>query len=156
MTEAFATLPGARVLQYHNITPAAFFAPYDPQLFRLAALGRQELAVAGRPRRPGARRLGVQPPGARGARASRRPGVMPIAVDTARITDAPRRPALEKILDDGLINILFVGRIVPNKRIEDHIRLAELYKRYVDSYYRFIFVGRYDGMPRVLCRRSGR
>ena len=58
---------------------------------------------------------------------------MPIAVDTARLTDAPRRPALERILDDGLINILFVGRIVPNKRIEDHIRLAELYKRYVDE-----------------------
>ena len=75
-------------------------------------------------------------------------GVMPIAVTTERITQAPRRPALEKILADGLINILFVGRIVPNKRIEDHIRLAELYKRYVDSYYRFIFVGRYDGVPR--------
>ena len=64
-----------------------------------------------------------------------------------RITDGPPRPALEKILSDGLINFLFVGRIVPNKRIEDHIRLAEVYKRYVDSYYRFIFVGRYDGMP---------
>ena len=73
---------------------------------------------------------------------------MPIAVDTERITGAPRRPALEKILGDGLINFLFVGRIVPNKRIEDHIRLAEVYKRYVDSYYRFIFVGRYDGLPR--------
>jgi glycosyltransferase involved in cell wall biosynthesis len=46
-----------------------------------------------------------------------------------------------------LINILFVGRIVPNKRIEDHIRLAELYKRNVDAYYRFIFVGRTDGVP---------
>ena len=74
-------------------------------------------------------------------------GVLPIAVDTGRITNAPRRPALEKILGDGLINILFVGRIVPNKRIDDHIRLAEVYKRYVDSYYRFIFVGRYDGVP---------
>ena len=73
---------------------------------------------------------------------------MPIAVNTERITGAPRRPALEKILADGLINILFVGRIVPNKRIEDHIRLAEVYKRYVDSYYRFIFVGRYDSVPR--------
>jgi glycosyltransferase involved in cell wall biosynthesis len=73
---------------------------------------------------------------------------MPIAVNLERITGAPRRPALEKILADGLINILFVGRIVPNKRIEDHIRLAELYKRNIDSYYRFIFVGRYDGLPR--------
>src|SRR6186997_2591996 len=43
MTAAFASMPGGRVLQYHNITPAAFFAPYDPVLFRLAALGRQEL-----------------------------------------------------------------------------------------------------------------
>jgi hypothetical protein len=77
---------------------------------------------------------------------------MPIAVDTGRITGAPRRPALERILGDGLINILFVGRIVPNKKIEDHIRLAEQYKRYVDSYYRFIFVGRYDGVPSYYAR----
>ena len=49
MTEAFASLSAGRILQYHNVTPAAFFAPYDPNLFRLAALGRSELAtLAGR------------------------------------------------------------------------------------------------------------
>jgi len=147
MTEAFARLKGAKVLQYHNITPAAFFAPYDTGLFRLAALGRQELAtLAGRVdlalgdsdfNRQELESLGFN-----------RTGVMPIAVNTERITAAPPRPALERILRDGLINILFVGRIVPNKKIEDHIRLAEMYKRYIDSYYRFIFVGRYDGLPR--------
>ena len=134
------------MLQYHNITPAAFFAPYSPGLFRLASIGRQELAsLVGHVdlalgdsefNRRELEELGFAPT-----------GVLPIAVDTGRITDAPRRPALEKILGDGLINILFVGRIVPNKRIDDHIRLAEVYKRYVDSYYRFIFVGRYDGVP---------
>jgi len=147
MTAAFAALPRGRVLQYHNITPARFFAPYDAQLFRLAALGRAELAtLVGRVdlalgdsefNRRELESLGFAPT-----------GVLPIAVNTARITGGPRRPALEKILGDGLINILFVGRIVPNKRIEDHVRLAEVYKRYVDSYYRFIFVGRYDGVPR--------
>jgi glycosyltransferase involved in cell wall biosynthesis len=146
MTSAFARLGGARVLQYHNITPAAFFAPYSPGLFRLASVGRQELAsLVGHVElalgdsefnRRELEELGFAPT-----------GVLPIAVDTGRITGAPRRPALEKILGDGLINILFVGRIVPNKRIDDHIRLAEVYKRYVDSYYRFIFVGRYDGVP---------
>jgi glycosyltransferase involved in cell wall biosynthesis len=146
MTGAFARLGGARVLQYHNITPAAFFAPYSPGLFRLASIGRQELAsLVGHVdlalgdsefNRRELEELGFAPT-----------GVLPIAVDTGRITGAPRRPALEKILGDGLINILFVGRIVPNKRIDDHIRLAEIYKRYVDSYYRFIFVGRYDGVP---------
>ena len=45
MTDAFASLPSGRVLQYHNVTPASYFAPYDPALFRLAALGRTELAT---------------------------------------------------------------------------------------------------------------
>jgi L-malate glycosyltransferase len=147
MTEAFGSLPGGRILQYHNITPAAFFAPYDPGLFRLAALGRRELqSLVGRVELAlGDSEFNRQELEAFGFA---RTGVMPIAVNTGRITEAPRRPALEKILGDGLINILFVGRIVPNKRIEDHIRLAEMYKRYIDSYYRFIFVGRHDGLPR--------
>ena len=147
MTEAFAALSGQRVLQYHNITPASFFAPYDPQLFRLAALGRQELStLVGRVdlalgdsefNRQELEDMGFG-----------NTAVMPIAVNFERLTQAPRRPALEKVLADGHVNILFVGRIVPNKRIEDHIRMAEMYKRYVDSWYRFIFVGRYDGVPR--------
>ena len=147
MTQAFATLSGARVLQYHNITPAAFFAPYDAGMFRLAALGRTELKtlVGHVDLALGDSDFNRQELEATGFAPT---AVMPIAVNTERITGAPRRPALEKILGDGLINILFVGRIVPNKRIEDHIRLAEMYKRYVDSYYRFIFVGRYDALPR--------
>jgi glycosyltransferase involved in cell wall biosynthesis len=52
------------------------------------------------------------------------------------------------MLQDGLVNILFVGRIAPNKKIEDHIRLAEQYKRYVDVYYRFLFVGQTGAVPR--------
>jgi len=44
MTSAFARLRGGRVLQYHNVTPAHFFAPYSPALFRLASLARTELA----------------------------------------------------------------------------------------------------------------
>jgi glycosyltransferase involved in cell wall biosynthesis len=147
MTEAFASLPSGRVLQYHNVTPAAYFAPYDPGLFRLAALGRSELAtLAGRTdlalgdseyNRAELESLGFD-----------RTGVFPIAVDTARITRHSERPALDRMLDDELVNFLFVGRIAPNKKIEDVIKLAEVYKRYVDAYYRFIFVGRFDVVPR--------
>ena len=148
MTGAFASLASGRVLQYHNVTPASYFAPYDPALFRLAALGREELAtLVGRVdlalgdseyTRQELDELGFG-----------RTGVFPIAVDTTRITQPARRPALERVLlDDGLVNFLFVGRIAPNKKIEDHIKLAEVYKRYVDAYYRFIFVGRFDVVPR--------
>lgn len=146
MSAAFSSLSHGRMLQYHNVTPARFFAPYEPALFRLAAIAREELAaLAGHTdlalgdseyNRQELDELGFA-----------RTGVMPIAVDTGRLTNAPPHPVLDEILDDGFVNFLFVGRIAPNKRIEDHIKLAEQYKRYIDAYYRFIFVGRYDVVP---------
>ena len=147
MTEAFGHVGHGRVLQYHNVTPASFFASYDPALFRLAVLGRQELGtLVGRVDLAlGDSEYNRQELEHMGFPAT---AVMPIAVNTARLTGAPGVPALDEILDDGLVTFLFVGRIAPNKRIEDHIRLAEHYKRYVDAYYRFVFVGRYDGVPR--------
>ena len=147
MTAAFKALRTRRVLQYHNITPAQFFAPYHPEVFRIAALGRQDLAsLAGHVdlalgdseyNRQELERLGFSPT-----------GVLPIALDLERITGAPAHPVLERLMGDGLTNFLFVGRIVPNKRIEDIVRLAEMYKRHIDANYRFIFVGRTDGIPR--------
>jgi len=148
MTGPFGTLRGTRILQYHNMTPAWYFAGFDPGLFRLATLGRRELAtLVGRVDLA----LGVSEfnRAELDALGFERTGVMPLALDLGRLANAPRRPALEDVLDDDrLTNILFVGRIAPNKRIEDHIRLAEHYKRYVDAECRFIFVGRYDAVPR--------
>jgi glycosyltransferase involved in cell wall biosynthesis len=147
MTEAFGRLEGGRVLQYHNVTPAAFFAPYDPGLFRLASLARTELAsLAGRTDLA----LGVSDYNRQELETLgfRQTGVLPLAIDFSRLAGGTSRPALTRILDDEFINFLFVGRIAPNKKIEDHLKLAEHYKRYVDAFYRFIFVGRYDAVPR--------
>jgi glycosyltransferase involved in cell wall biosynthesis len=148
MTAAFARLNSGRVLQYHNVTPAHFFAGYDAAIYRLAMLGREDLrSLVGRTdmafgdseyNRRELEALGFT-----------NTGVFPIAVDTDRITKAPRRPALEQVLhSEGWLNFLLVGRIVPNKKIEDHIKLAEQYKRYVDEQYRFIFVGKTDATPK--------
>lgn len=160
MTEAFAALPGGRVLQYHNITPARFWAAYHPGNFRLAVLARRELAS-----------LAARTDLALGDSEYNRQellslgfpdtAVFPIATEVSRLVDAGPVPALDRWLNDGLTNFLFVGRMAPNKRIEDIILLAEHYKRYVDAYYRFIFVGRYDGVPsyynmlRALIERLG-
>jgi L-malate glycosyltransferase len=147
MTEAIARLPGTRVLVYHNVTPARFFAPFDEQISRLVTLGRRDLAtLADRVdlavgvsefNRQELESLGFP-----------RTAVLPLLVDTARLTAAAPVRSIERLLQDGLVNILFVGRIAPNKKIEDHIRLAEQFKRYVDIYYRFIFVGKHDAVPR--------
>jgi glycosyltransferase involved in cell wall biosynthesis len=75
-------------------------------------------------------------------------GVLPIAVSWDRITTAAPMRALEEVLSDGLLNFLFVGRIAPNKKIEDILLLGEHFKRYVNVDYRFLFVGKYDVVPR--------
>ncbi len=148
MSTKFAQLKSRTVIQYHNITPAHFFAPYDSGIFRIAARGREELKTLvghvdvalgdSEYNRQELETLGFNTT-----------GVVPIIVDTTRITKSPVEPVLEEtLLGDGLANILFVGRIAPNKKIEDIIRLAEHYKRYVDTDYRFIFVGRTDAVPR--------
>jgi L-malate glycosyltransferase len=147
MTAALARLPGGRVLHYHNVTPAHFFAPFDAGIAQMAAMGRRELKTlvgnvdlalgVSEFNRRELDELGFDPT-----------DVLPIAIDPHRLRDARRVPSLERTLQDGLVNILFVGRIAPNKKIEDHIRLGEHYKRYVDIAYRFIFVGKTDAMPR--------
>jgi glycosyltransferase involved in cell wall biosynthesis len=147
MTAALGTLPGARALCYHNITPAHFFAPFDPDIAGMAWRGRQELTTL-------VGRVNVAVGVSEFNRAELESVgfdhtmVVPLLVDTARLTAAPPCPTLDRLLSDGLANILFVGRIAPNKKIEDHIKLAEHFKRYVDAYYRFIFVGRDDAVPR--------
>ncbi len=147
LSAPFARLSAGRVLLYHNVTPAHFFAPYDPGVFALARAGREELkTLAGVPdaalgvsefNRAELESMGFD-----------RTGILPLAVNLDRLTSAPDRPAVREMLTDDWANILFVGRIVPNKKIEDHIFLAEHYKRYVDERYRFVFVGRQDIMPR--------
>jgi glycosyltransferase involved in cell wall biosynthesis len=147
MTAAFTALQGRRVLQYHNITPADFFAPWDRTLYLLSRRGRDDLKSL----------VGHVDMAFGDSEYNRREldhagfvrtGVFPVAVDTARVTADVALPALEAVLDDGLANFLFVGRIVPNKRIDDHLRLAAQYSRAVDAACRFIFVGRFDVVPK--------
>ena len=90
MTAAFRSLGSGRVLQYHNVTPARYFAPYDPALFRLASLGREELGtLVGHVdlalgdsdyNRQELEAMGFAPT-----------GVFPIAVDTGRVTQPVQR-----------------------------------------------------------------
>ena len=91
MTAALGTLPGARAICYHNITPPHYFAPFDPAIARLAWLGRQELATlvdrvdlafgVSEYNREELDDLGFD-----------ETMVVPLLVDTARLTDAPPCP----------------------------------------------------------------
>ena len=146
MTEDFAGLPGTRAVHYHNVTPAHFFAKYDPALCHVTRQARIELATlaARTDVAYGASEYSCEELRALGFPD---PSVLPLAVDLDRLRSAAPIPALDRVLDDGLANILFVGRLAPNKKIEDHLRLAEQYRRYIDLDCRFIFAGRSDAVP---------
>src|SRR4029078_10305797 len=96
MSQAFATLPSFRVLHYHNVTPAHFFAPYDAGICRIATEGRRELkTLVDRVDLA----LGVSEYNRReldelGFAST---GVLPLVVDTDRLTGARRVPAIERM-----------------------------------------------------------
>jgi glycosyltransferase involved in cell wall biosynthesis len=141
LSSDLTSFPGRRVLLHHNITPPEFFLGWDPELVRLCTLGREQVATL---------RDGVQLALA-DSEFSRRElegmgfastGVLPIYLDFARYRERPN-PVLLRQLRDGRTNLLFVGRVTPNKRPEDLVRLLSFWKRFVSPAVRLVLVGRY-------------
>jgi glycosyltransferase involved in cell wall biosynthesis len=53
----------------------------------------------------------------------------------------PGRPALRGLYRDGRTNLLFVGRVICNKKIEDLLRAFAVYQRHLDRRSRLLVVG---------------
>lgn len=69
--------------------------------------------------------------------------VIPVIVPFDDYTQEPDADMVRK-LSDGVTNILFVGRIAPNKKQEDIIRAFAYYKEKVNPDSRLILVGSHD------------
>ncbi len=142
----YATLPGRRALVYHNVTPPEWFLGYSRELVALCHEGRRELrALAERSDLA----LGVSEFNRKDLLAAgyATTGVLPILPDL----DAPRRErsrVFETLFDDGRDNLLFVGRLTPNKKIEDLIRVFAAYQRFVRPASRLILAGDHRGQER--------
>ncbi|MGI9089285.1 MAG: glycosyltransferase [Chthoniobacterales bacterium] len=108
---------GPKCLIYHNITPADFFRPYRPEFADILERGRDDLgALAGHFEISlGDSEFNSAELAERGFP---RPSVLPIAVDPAKWNFAPDAETMAR-LQDGRTNILFVGRIAPNKKQDD-------------------------------------
>jgi glycosyltransferase involved in cell wall biosynthesis len=140
LSAALEAYRGRRVLLHHNITPPEFFVGHDPELARICAIGRQEV-----------RRLAPHVDlGLGDSEFNRREleeagfartGVLPIYLDFRRYRERPH-PVLRRMLDDGRTNLLFVGRVTPNKRQEDLIRLASYWRRFISPDVRLLLVGK--------------
>ena len=133
------------VLIYHNITPAEWFAPYELEIARGCAAGRLQLAAL-RQRtalalgdseynRRELEELGFEPT-----------GVLPLLLDLNGLAEHADRMVLE-LHQEERTTWLFVGRIVPNKSIEDLIRSFTYYQRYIDHRAQLLIVGDHGPTP---------
>jgi glycosyltransferase involved in cell wall biosynthesis len=73
--------------------------------------------------------------------------VLPLFLDREHWSIPPSRRVLG-LYDDEKVNLLFVGRGAPNKRIEDLLFAFYFFQKYVEPESRLIHVGSYAGLER--------
>jgi glycosyltransferase involved in cell wall biosynthesis len=143
-------LPARMVLIYHNITPPEYFLGVHDQLVRQCYHGRREL-TGYRTRcelalgdseynREELEALGFDPT-----------GVLHVVPDFTHLDVTPDSRILDAY-DDEWTNILFVGRLIPNKRPDDVIRFFHAFKNSGHQKSRLILAGSYGGFEKYLAQ----
>lgn len=147
--DILARARGFRVVRYHNITPARFFAGYAPDYEEVCERGRAEIAKIAAldcELYLGDSRYNLDELVEHGAPASRGAVCAPFhRVDQLLAAEAD--PGLLEEINDGARNFLMVGRIAPNK---GHLELVDAFAAYVDGFgdpARLLVVGKSD--PRL-------
>jgi glycosyltransferase involved in cell wall biosynthesis len=127
-----------KIMIYHNVTPPEYFYGTNYFMGELARKGRADLVSLAPHYILGLgdsefNRLDLDAAG------FKRTGVLPLIIDYDKYL-APPNPVLMKRFGDGRTNILFVGRVAPNKRQEDVIKTFRFYKE-LDPSARLILAG---------------
>lgn len=137
--------PDRLAIVYHNITPAHYFLGFQNHVVGLCYHGRRQLAAFAARAELG---LGVSEFNRRELEQAgfARTAVLPIAPELGTYR-GPASRVVRKLYGDGRSNILFVGRIIPNKRIDDLIRVFAAYQRYFEPRSRLLLVGDSAGCP---------
>ena len=132
---------GPKALIYHNITPPKFFEPYNKEFSDWLEQGHGELTLLAKhfPISAGDSKFNA----ADLKKAEfKNPGVIPLSIDPSKWAYKPDEQVMSQF-QDGRTNIIFVGRVVPNKRHEDLIYLLKFWLL-EDPTARLIFVGTSD------------
>jgi glycosyltransferase involved in cell wall biosynthesis len=146
LTDFFLGLKGKKAMIYHNITPAHFFAGFSDFFTQFTAAGREQLQKLNQ---TFDLCLGDSTYNADELRALGFANVhtFPLIVDLAEYDREYSRAYLD-LLKNERKNILFAGRIMPNKKIEDLVRVLFFYKKYISPAVRLIVVGNTRSLPK--------
>ncbi|KIX13636.1 glycosyltransferase family 4 protein [Dethiosulfatarculus sandiegensis] len=120
LADAFIHYPGRKVLRYHNITPAHFLEELYPESAERARMGREQLKELSKAVELG---IGVSPYNAGELKQAgcENTEVVPILLDFDHLETPPDQLITTRFMGTRP-NILHVGRVVPNKCIEDLIK----------------------------------
>jgi glycosyltransferase involved in cell wall biosynthesis len=141
-------LPDRMILVYHNITPPEYFVDVHFVLVQQCFLGRRELGLyASRCELA----LGDSEYNRQELEAAGFPrtGVLPVVPGFSHLA-GPANFMSAGSFDDDWVNVLFVGRIIPNKRIDDVIRWFHAYKTFFNPQSRLLLVGSHGGFESYL------
>jgi glycosyltransferase involved in cell wall biosynthesis len=145
LTDFFLHVKGKKAMIYHNITPSSFFVDFSDQLVHLTDEGRKHLE-----RLSDCFDISIADSGYNAAELRtltfRNVHVSPLMVNLEDY-DAPYSEAYYNLFKDERKNIIFVGRITPNKKIEDLIKVLFFYKKYLSPSIRLIVAGNIDTLP---------
>src|SRR6202045_407801 len=132
-------LPDRMALIYHNITPPEYFVGVHRTLARQCFTGRRELRgyVARCDLALGDSEFNRQDLQDLGFP---RTDVLPVVPDFSHLDQAADRFVADQF-DDERTNILFVGRVVANKKIEDLVRFFHAYQTMFNARSRLLIVG---------------
>lgn len=141
-------LGGRKIMIYHNITPPDFFQPYSPSAEQLTAFGLQGIEnlkdkldyciAVSEFNKANLREMGYGCP----------IDVCPILIPFGDYKKTPNKRIMQQYTGDGFVNILFTGRVAPNKKQEDIIRAFFYYHTYYNKKSRLILVGSWNGMEK--------
>jgi len=141
-------LPGRMALVYHNITPPEYFLGVHKDLVKLCFRGRRELTayITRCELALGDSEYNREELAALGFPQT---GVLPVVPDFAHLDLPPNTMTAEKF-DDGWTNVMFVGRVIPNKKFEDVIRAFHVYRTRHNPRSRLLLVGSHGGFEKYL------
>jgi glycosyltransferase involved in cell wall biosynthesis len=147
VTEFVKQLPDIKILIYHNFTPHYFFKNINNNLYNACIHGSDELKTL---RNIVKLALGDSEYNKNELEdyGFYNTGILPILIDYSKYNKAPNRKIITKYNDD-YINLIFVGRIAPNKMQEDLIKIFYYYKK-INPKSRLFLVGSYNGMEKYV------
>jgi glycosyltransferase involved in cell wall biosynthesis len=127
------------LVDYHNITPAEYFAAWEPPAARSMRLGREQLARLG-PHVAGGLADSWYNAGELAGFGVESPVACPILLDLDEYHQAPDAQAVARLARPGPF-WLFVGRVAPNKCQHDVIAAFATYRRLYEPGSRLAIVG---------------